>query len=208
MHTLSYKSNAEFSAFSVRQLTLVCLCFRQRTSTSMQRTNITRKGKKPLKHKERVDYDSSSDSEVEVLKDCSNHQEKPHRTTCHVSNTRNKSAKRFSPKLKQNQVCLSPVLTSAHLENYNDASGESAEDDNYSDTMIIQPTPCSKTTRSIFTKRRHRSPVATFDNHHPRSQGDMSLSLKSSLQIQLSPVVKLRSQKRKRVIMSASSDSD
>ena len=200
----------------IRKLMLVCPSFRQRTSTSMQRAkNITRKGKKPLKHKESVNYDSSSDSEGEVVKDCSNHQEKPHRTACRVSNTRNKPAKTFSPQLKQNQEHLSPVLTSAHLETCNNASGESAQDDNYSDTMIIQPTPCSKTTRSIFTKRRHRPPIATSDHsedakphQHSRSQADTSLSLKSSLRIQLSPVIKMRSQKRKRVIMSITSDSD
>ena len=184
-----------------------------------------------------MEYDDSSDSDVEVLGDCSNHHGKP----CHSrasqatkNYNRKKITNRSSLRLKENQHDrLTPsASTSIYVEAHEHTPSDSSEEESDGST-IIQPTPCSKTTRSILTKRRHRSPIATFDHSEDskgpmlsRSQAQSKISglpncrgkaavtdtdtpmpHRSSLQIESSPLIKNRKQKWKR-IASLNSDSD
>jgi len=183
-----------------------------------------------------VDHNSSSDSDEEVLRDLSNNQEHPHdsRTSYTIKDTGNYPT---NSRLRQNQKHSLLASISTCVERHEDTpSDSSGAEDNFSDA-IIQPTPCSKTTRSIFTKRRHRSPVSSFDHLEdakdstlaksqsqrkkgglPNYQGknvktrggtdtDTALAHKSGLQLELSPIIKKKNQKRKRAI-TLSSDSD
>ena len=183
-----------------------------------------------------MDYDSSSDSdvEVEVLGDCSNHHRKPrHSRASHTTkNIRKTFTNRFSLRLKQNQHLTPSASISIHVETRHEHTPSDSSENESDESTIIQPTPCSKTTRSIFTKRRHRSPIATFDHSEDangpmlsRSQAqskisglpscrgktavtdtDTRLPHKSSLQMS-SLLIKNRKQKWKR-IASLISDSD
>ena len=171
---------------------------------------------------------------MEVLGDCSNHYRKP----CHsrasqtTKNIRKTCTNRFSLRLKQNQHLTPSASIAIRVETRERTPSDSSENES-DESTIIQPTPCSKTTRSIFTKRRHRSPIATFDHSEdanismlsrskaqskisgfPSYRGktavtytDTRLPHKSSLQIESSPLIKKRKQKWKR-ITSLNSDSD
>lgn len=213
------------------------LSFRERASINKQTKNTKSKGKKPAENRRSVDYSSSSDLDEGVLRDRSNLQDRPQHRASHTrKDTGNKTTNQFNSRLKQNQQLIPSTSASTHVERHEDTPSDSSEnEDNLSDAMIIQPTPCSKITRSIFTKRTHRSPIASFDHSddvksfsrsraQPKQSGspnchsktvsargrtdrDTALVHKSDLQVELSPLITKKKQKRKRV-MSLSSDSD
>ena len=169
---------------------------------------------------------------MEVLGDKSKIKELP----CHRRNNQLNKVNNLGMKKKQHISCT-PSTSSFIAMNEVTPNNSSDEESYLSDTMIVQPTPCSKTTRSIFTKRRHRSPISTFDQlddteehhlcqlqtqnkkrHSPkctnrtlntqgRKKTKAALTLRSDVQITLSPFVNTKKQKRKR-IKSISSDSD
>lgn len=180
-------------------------------------------------------YDSSSDSDIEVLSDRikpgrpkstrGNKQEPKHQNSVH-----NHHASRAS---------LTTRATSTSVDMSEDADSiTSVNGDDFSN--VVQPTPQPDKKRSIFTRRQHRPPNDSFDhledytnaleslsraqtrpnkssstsNHQwgktvgTRGRTDTALAHKSAdIQYEMSPLVKKKKQKLKRV-MSMSSDSE
>lgn len=95
---------------------------------------------------------------MEVLGDKTKIKELP----CHQRNSQFNKVNNLGMKKKQHISCT-PSTSSFIAMNEVTPNNSSDDESNLSDAMIVQPTPCSKTTRSIFTKRRHRSPISTFD---------------------------------------------
>ena len=96
---------------------------------------------------------------MEVLGDKTKIKELP----CHKRNNQFNKVNNLGMKKKQHISSCTPSTSSFIAMNEVTPNNSSDDESNLSDAMIVQPTPCSKTTRSIFTKRRHRSPISTFD---------------------------------------------
>lgn len=127
---------------------------RKKASVNVNRSRNTRtKPRNPVESRE-----SSSDSDMEVLGDKTKIKELP----CHQRNNQFNKVNNLGMKKKQHISCT-PSTSSFIAMNEVTPNNSSDDESNLSDAMIVQPTPCSKTTRSIFTKRRHRSPISTFD---------------------------------------------
>ncbi|KAL9981638.1 hypothetical protein ACROYT_G010370 [Oculina patagonica] len=219
------------------------------STTTNQRTVREQacKGKKPIKNGESSYpdelYDSSSDSEIEVLSVRINQgrhkharnskEEKKHERAVNNHNlSRTSLSTRETRKKQNNKFCAS---TSTSVETHEDAcSVASVDEDDFSNVAFIQPTPQPDKKRSIFTRRQHRSPNASFDdlednamavsraetrpnkssltNHQAKTNSshekkDTALADKSNIQLEISPLVKKKKQPRKRV-RSLSSDSE
>ena len=130
------------------------LNWRKKASANVNRSKNTRtKPRNPVESRE-----SSSDSDMEVLGDKTKIKELP----CHKRNNQFNKVNNLGMKKKQHISCT-PSTSSFTAMNEVTPNNSSDDESNLSDAMIVQPTPCSKTTRSIFTKRRHRSPISTFD---------------------------------------------
>ena len=181
----------------------ICLSWREKASTSH--------GKEPLNSKQtktNVNY-SNSDSD-EPLRDITNQQEKQRNRAGKTSKptlTKKKAPIKHSSKLKQGKNFLSSA-SRANAGNLDDTTDESSGDDNsLSDAVIIGPTPRAKTTRSIFTKRRHKSPVTNFSRNKNAARNSNN-NCYISCQLEISPLFKKGDQKRKRRVLSLSSESE
>lgn len=144
------------------------------------------KGKKPVENGESSNhdelYDTSSDSEVEVLSVRINQgRHKPTRNSKEemkhkkAANNHNLSRTSFSTRNKQNnKFCAS---TSTSIETHEDAcSVTSVDEDDFSNVAFIQPTPQPDKKRSIFTRRQHRSPNTSFDHLEENANNAMAVS--------------------------------
>lgn len=145
-----------------------------------------------------------------MLRDITNQQEKQRNRAGKTSKptlTKKKAPIKHSSKLKQGKNFLSSAST-ANARKLDDTTDESSGDDNsLSDAAIIGPTPRAKTTRSIFTKRRHKSPVNDF-SHNKNAASHSNNNCYISCQLEISPLFKKGDQKRKRCVLSLSSESE
>ena len=171
-----------------------------------------------------------------------NKPKKEHQSAVHdnsVSRTKevkNKQTKNSLSRLKPQQQCIPSASTLTSTVPRDDICNNTYVDDNdFSNVTFIQPTPQPDKKRSIFTRRQHRSPSASFDHleditntpqlsqaqtrqrkrdltdyqdkaSSTRGRTESNLGCKSDIQHEMSPVIK-KTKQRKRV-MSLSSDSD
>ncbi|XP_067033351.1 micronuclear linker histone polyprotein-like [Acropora muricata] len=153
---------------------------------------------------------SNSDSDEPMLRDITNQQEKQRNRAGKTSKptlTKKKAPIKHSSKLKQGKNFLSSA-SRANAGKLDDTTDESSGDDNsLSDAAIIGPTPHAKTTRSIFTKRRHKSPVTDF-SHNKNAASHSNNNCYISCQLKISPLFEKGDQKRKRRVLSLSSESE
>lgn len=174
----------------------------------------TRNSKQEKKHNNAVHNHSSS------------------RTCVLKTESGNKKKNKFREQLKSHYFASGSTSTS--VETHEDAcSVTSIDDDDLSNVAFIQPTPQPDKKRSIFTRRQHRSPNASFDHleDHANNAGYVSraetgpskrsstkktvsnertltpLAEKSNIQVIISPLVKKNKQQRKR-LRSLSSDDE
>lgn len=182
----------------------VCLSWRKKASTSHGKELLNSKQKQ---NNTDINY-SSSDSDEPLLRDITNQQEKQRNRGGKTSSsklTKKKVPIKHCSKLKQGKDFLSSA-SRANAGKLDDTTDESSGDDNsLSDAVIIGPTPCAKMTRSIFTKRSHKSPVTNFSNDKNAASNS---NCYISCQIEISPLFKKRDQKRKRCLLSLSSESE
>ena len=120
---------------------------------------------------------------------------------------------------KQQQQHIASASTSTSIESHEDACSITSEDeDDFSKVAFIQPTPQPDKKRSIFTRRQHRSPNASFDrledyakiakakNISSHRRTDTALADKSNIPLEMSPLVKKKKQRKR--VRKLSSDSE
>lgn len=149
-------------------------------------TPKTCKGKRVIKNEDNSNKsevcDSSSDSEDEILtvqinkrkkmktsrNDC--YERKAKSAACdgrvsRIKHVKNKQTNKLYSRPKPQQESIPSVLMPSSSVTHDDRSKITpVDDEDYSDVILVHPTPQPVVKRSIFTRRQHRSPSTSFYN--------------------------------------------
>ena len=183
-------------------------------------------------------YDRSSASEDEVLIDRINKGKKI-KTSVHNWQERKpeikpKINKLYSRWAQQQESIPSALMPSSSVTHDDRGKIKSVDEEDYSDVIFVHPTPQPNEKRSIFTRRKHRSPGTSFDNmdvitnNPPHSQiqtqyghkitdsqsdtcrtrgrTEAKSQQKSPIKAIISPAIKKRKKPRRVLLLSSDSD--